>query len=798
MGVRTVRMLAVFSGHAMGTYMAWVVPTVFTLILLGLLFSGLVSRRLDVGPAGDWIMGWWVLLLCYIVIEIPGQRTVSDGFVAFLGPLFPLMMLSGAYRYAGLKVPKKLPAVALALCGVAGASMVVGIPARAEMIGLFVHPVLFVSAAIVVIPTANFHGTILQRLTAPGLLTIGAVQGLDALGGIYNWNEWNSLLLWLVTGLTVATLQVSGAFELVGDRLTKASEERDRNAEALARTNAELRKAHAQMENRVTERTAQLREEVSERHKIEATLRTSEMHYRKVTSLLTDFSYAARVGPDGELTTEWLTGAILRNRTVNQSKNELDDRPSPRTVIHPDDLPELARSLKVALDGGVTDFEARIKRDGEARLWVGGRMIGERVEPSGDLVIYATGRDITADKAAELENTKLRERVRESQRLESLGALARGVAHDFNNLLSVILGNAVLIAEALPPGSKLAERAQRIRKSARYAADIAMQILTYSGNASVSPEPLDIVQLVSEMSELIEAGTRQHIQLELQLDEDLPQIMGDPGQIRQVVLNLITNASEAMGEDGGHVRLHTGTTHVDAAALAELHPTAELIEGDYVYLEVADDGPGMDAETRARVFDPFFSTKLSGRGLGLAVVHGILRAHNAAITVSSTPGAGTQFRVLFPVLAASAVCSKPVPPIEGLRLVPSPPPHVAATILVIDDDESVSELAEAVLERVGFDVLVASGGREGLEILEKNKNRIALVVLDLAMPDMGGEVVLRRIRHVFPDLPVVISSGYAEAIAGARVRATRRVDYVAKPYEPDTLVERVRSMLPAS
>jgi CheY-like chemotaxis protein len=180
------------------------------------------------------------------------------------------------------------------------------------------------------------------------------------------------------------------------------------------------------------------------------------------------------------------------------------------------------------------------------------------------------------------------------------------------------------------------------------------------------------------------------------------------------------------------------------------------------------------------------------------VVQGIVRAHDAAITVTSSPGAGTRFRVLFPVLPADAVCAKPVPAREKLRLVSSPPPHRAATILVIDDDESVGELAEAVLERVGYDVLLASGGREGLEILEKNKKRIALVVLDLAMPDMSGEVVLRRIRRSFPDLPVVISSGYAEAIAGARVRSTRRVDYVAKPYEPDTLVERVRSMLPAS
>lgn len=776
--------------------MAWVVPLIFTLILLGLLFSGLVSRRLEVGPSGDWVMGWWVLLLCCISMEIPGQRVVSDGFIAFLGPLFPMMMLSGAFRYAGRKVPTSLPGIALALCGVAGASAVAGIPVRADVIGLFGQPALCLAAATIVIPSANAHGTILQRLTAPGLLVIGAVQALDAYGGMSRWNEWNSLLLWLVAGLPIATLQVSGAFELVGDRLTKASDERDRNAEALARTIDQLREAHAQMETRVARRTAQLRKEVSERRRAEAALQTSELHYRKVTSLLTDFSYAAKVGPGGELSTEWLTGAILETLPPTGETTERTSQPSLRAVIHPEDLPGLRRSLEIAIDGGVTAFEARLKSNGEAERWVGGRVTGERIEPSAELRIYATGRDITAEKRAEAENTKLRERVRERQRLESLGALARGVAHDFNNLLSVVLGNAVIIAESLPRGSKLIERAERIRKAARYAAEIAMQMLTYTGSASVSPEPLDLARLVSEMSELIEAGTRQRIQLELRLDRELPQIMGDPAQIRQLVLNLITNAAEAMGEAGGRVELHTGVVELDEGALAELRHTTELSEGDYVYLEVVDDGPGMDSETQARIFDPFFSTKRSGRGLGLAVVHGIVRAHRAAISVTSQPSAGTRFRVLFPILAADAVCAAPRPPKEELRVVASPPTQLTATILVIDDDESVSELAEAVLQRVGFDVLVASGGREGLEILEKNAKRIALVVLDLSMPEMSGEEVLRQIRCVFPDLPVVISSGYADAIVGVRVRSTHQVDYVGKPYEPDTLVERIRSMLP--
>ncbi|MFT5441300.1 MAG: signal transduction histidine kinase/CheY-like chemotaxis protein [Myxococcota bacterium] len=775
--------------------MDWVVLTVFTSIVIVLLLSWLAWRQLKVGPSGDWLLGWMVLVVSTGVLWLPLSPITSNRIIASVGPLFSLLMLSGAYRYAERDVPRLLPIAGVVLCAVSGGFSILGQEAIVDQLALLTQPALCISAGMIAMPAARAHGTVIQRLVALGLFVMAGVEGLAALNSLMQFEMWNSMAVWLIAGLPIATLQFAGVFELVGTRLTKTSEERDQNATALAETIEKLRAAHTEMEQRITDRTAQLSEEVKERRKAEETIRARDEQHRRITSLLTDFNFAATVQPDGQLQTEWLTrGALSSLSLQSKTKTPVEWRDW-QTLIHRDDLPKLKKKLEIALAEGVTNFETRIATRSEADHWVSGRMMGERDKETGVLKIHATGRDVTREKQADEENVILRERVSESQRLESLGALARGVAHDFNNLLSVILGNAAIIADALPETSPLISRADRIRKSARYAAEIAMQMLTYSGSASVSPEPLDITRLVFEMSELIEAGTQQHIRVARDLDADLPDITGDPGQIRQVILNLITNASEAMGDNGGCVELRTGMMHIGKAPIAGLRHAAQLPEGEYVYLEVADDGPGLDADTRERVFDPFFSTKLTGRGLGLAVVHGIVRAHNAAITVTSEPGAGTQFRILFPSQPVEAVASQKGTRKAELEVVDSPPLNQSATILVVDDDQLVGELAETVLRRAGFDVLNANGGREGLELFEKHADQIALVLLDLAMPDISGEEVLKKIRILSPQVPALISSGYTDSIARTRIRVTDRIDFLGKPYEPETLIDRVTSSL---
>lgn len=777
--------------------MDWVGASVLSAVIAALLLAFVASRRLEIGPSGDWVLGWSALLFSSAARHLPLPHGLGEGLAAFTSPLFSVMMLSGALRYSGRPIPKTLPPLALTLCGVAAMLALAGQREALALLSLVAHPALCIAAAVIVIPTAARYGTILQRLTAPGLFVVAAVQAADAFHHLSPIATWNPLLVWLVTGLPVGTLQSAGSFELVGDRLTKASLDRDRNAEALARSVEELKSAHTEMEARVVERTSRLRDEIAERRRAEEALRESQTHYHKVTSLLTDFNLAARFDTEGKLHIEWLTGA---DRDESQSTTRLMGMDEWRSLIHPDDFEAARKNFAAALNEQVMDFETRIVIDGSPDRWMKGRMMGERIASTGEIMIYASGRDVTREKLAEEEIATLHERIREGQRLESLGALSRGVAHDFNNLLSVILGNASIIGESLSPESPLHKRVEHIRKSARYAADIAMQMLTYSGSASVSPEPLDLSQVVGEMSELIEAGTKHRIEVELDIDPRLPKIMGDPSQIRQVVLNLITNASEAMSEAGGRVLLRTGTIHVGSNGVPGLRLTSEMTPGDYVYLEVTDNGPGLDAKTQARVFDPFFSTKMSGRGLGLAVVRGIVHAHNAAIALTSVPGSGTRFRVLFPEIdaatlheiASSEVETRTIRGDESLAELGS----LAKTILIIDDDESVSEIAQAVLLRAGYDVLVAIGGSEGIELFEKNHDKIALVILDLAMPDMSGEDVLGHIREMAPDVPALFSSGYASSMAAKRIRFTHRVDFLGKPYEPETLIERVEALLP--
>lgn len=781
--------------------MDWVGASVLAAVVTALLLASLASRKLKVGPSGNWILGWTALIFSATAKHFPLPLGLGEALSAFTAPLFSVLMLSGAFRYSGRPVPRSLPVLALTLCCVAGTSTFFGRPDHTSLIALLFYPALCVSAALLVSPAAVRYGTILQRLTAPCLLIVAAVEAADAYNGLFGIPAWNPLLVWLVAGLPIGTLLSAGSFELVGDRLTKASQDRDRNALALAESVENLRAAHSEMEARVVERTARLRDEVAERRRAEDALLQSQVHYRKVTSLLTDFNLAARIDSEGQLHVEWLTGA---DHHGTQRTRKSIGMPEWRSLIHPDDFASVQRCFAAALKEEVTDFETRIMTNGEDDRWMSGRMMGERVDATGEIMIYASGRDVTREKLAEAENATLHERIREGQRLESLGALSRGVAHDFNNLLSVILGNASIISDSLPEGSPLLKRTDRIRKSARYAADIAMQMLTYSGSASVSPEPLDLSRVVREMSELIEAGTKHRVQLELDVDPDLPRIMGDPSQIRQVVLNLITNASEAMGDAGGRVELRTGRVHVGPNDVPGLRHATELVEGDYVFLEVADNGPGLDAETQAKVFDPFFSTKRSGRGLGLAVVRGIVRAHGAAIALTSTPGDGSRFRVLFPELDNATAEAIGVASARSKLEVPAPAvvdtksSSGATTILVIDDDEFVSELAQTVLARAGYDVLVAIGGNEGVELFEKNADKIALVLLDLAMPDMSGEEVLEHIRKIDPDVPALISSGYASSMAAKQIRVTHRVDFLGKPYEPETLIEFVESMLPRS
>jgi PAS domain S-box-containing protein len=586
-------------------------------------------------------------------------------------------------------------------------------------------------------------------------------------------------------------LEISGrTFQAGGELRTVAT---SRDVTERIELSKRLQQAHDRLEERVKKRTAQLHtavagleEEVAERLRVEHELRASEERWRNVSDLSSDLSFALTREQDGSFTTDWATQAIAR--ISGRSIEEIEERGWP-SIMHPEDLGPVATHMSQIRDGETREYDARIiNPDGDAR-WVRTRITGVRSPVDGKLRVLGAGRDITEARQVEEERRRLEAHMREAQKLESLGVLAGGVAHDFNNLLAVILGNDALAMSEAQPGSRLAKQLERIRSAAKHAEALTGQMLTYSGKASLSLKPLDLSGMVEEMSELLEASISKKCRLETFLRHGRTLVEGDPTQLRQVILNLVTNASEAVGDRSGRIAVCTGLMTADAAYLVDTFGSGGLAEGEYAYLEVSDPGDGIDEENRKRIFEPFFSTKFTGRGLGLASVLGIVRGHHGAIKLVIEPGVGTRFRVLLPPATGTAL-----PASTGARTRRTE--SRGGTVLVVDDDEAVLELAREFLLRGGLDVVTAGGGREAMEILRSDVGgRIDAAVLDLAMPDLDGRETLLEIRRLRPELPVVMASGFREDTNAEGFPNEEIAAFVRKPYEAEELIDAVRTSL---
>ena len=386
-----------------------------------------------------------------------------------------------------------------------------------------------------------------------------------------------------------------------------------------------------------------------------------------------------------------------------------------------------------------------------------------------------------------LERARLESRLREGQRLESLGVLAGGIAHDFNNLLTPILGNAELLIEDGRAKPEHLESLHDIIEAANQAAKLTAQMLAYAGKGVVTMELVDVSAIVSTIARLLQGSITAATELALDLDEDLPAIRADVAQVQQVVMNLVLNAAESMDGRAGRVTLATALRRLERADLVRLQlaPTP----GDYVQLTVADSGRGMDAPTLARIFEPFFSTKFAGRGLGLSAVYGIIRRHGGGLAIASSPGRGTTFDVYLPTSGDYVAATRPAPH-AMLR-------GAAQRVLVVDDDVAVRRLVQSVLVRRGFDVVCAENGARALEQFGRHKGDTCLILLDATMPVMTGEQAIPLLKQLRPDVRIVVMSGYgAEAIA-ERHTDPAVLGYLAKPFTPDTLLEVVDSALHA-
>ena len=396
-------------------------------------------------------------------------------------------------------------------------------------------------------------------------------------------------------------------------------------------------------------------------------------------------------------------------------------------------------------------------------------------------------REIEERRVAEEERRNLESQMQHALRLESMGVLAGGIAHDFNNLLAAIMGYASLAGAELPKGTRARDCIEHVLDAARSAGELTQQMLAYSGRGRFVLERLNVTEMIESVVRLLESMISKKAVLRLHLSSELPPIEADAGQVRQVVMNLITNASDALGEESGIIRVSTGLMWAEDGELPPMEPGRTVPAGLYVYLEVADTGCGMDKETVSKIFDPFFTTKFTGRGLGLAAVLGIVRGHHGSIRVSSDPGAGTTFRVMFPAmedwLAKRPGERRELEDWQG-----------EGTVLVVDDEEPLRVLARMILERTGLTVLTAADGRQAVEMFEQHAGEIHAVLLDLTMPGMDGSEVFRQMTNRRPDVKVVLCSGYNEHDATTKLGGQIPAAFLRKPYVPGELVERMRAV----
>ncbi len=400
-------------------------------------------------------------------------------------------------------------------------------------------------------------------------------------------------------------------------------------------------------------------------------------------------------------------------------------------------------------------------------------------------------RDITEHRRAEAERLQLEQQLQQTQKLESLGVLAGGIAHDFNNILMAVMGHAELALEDLPTHLPARENLQEIEKAAHRAAELCRQMLAYTGKATFSLECVNLADLIREMARFLETSISKKAVCSLHVEPGLPCVQADPSQMRQVFMNLIINASEALGERGGEINIALRTELLERPSAGDSGAAStSLAPGNYVVVEVKDNGCGMDAETRRRIFETIFSTKFTVRGLGLAAVLGIVQAHKGAVSVHSEPGQGALFRVLFPALARAATPSAPSTKEESTLAW-----RGHGSILLVDDEVGVRAAAAAILERMGFSVVQAKDGVEALELYRDKVDSIDLVLLDLTMPRMDGIETLAALRRISPTVRVVIASGYGQQEVAERFGNDGPLAVIQKPYHIGALRALLASVL---
>jgi PAS domain S-box-containing protein len=474
----------------------------------------------------------------------------------------------------------------------------------------------------------------------------------------------------------------------------------------------------------------------------------------------------------------WSKGA---ERLFGYRADEIEGTLAHEIFVPPDrqaGVPEV--ELHVATEQGRAEDERwHLRKDG-SRFWASGVMISLRDD--GKLLGYAkVVRDFT-------ERRQLEEAVRQTQRLESVGVLAAGVAHDFNNILTAILGNVAMVRRRLAAqhlDGELEEMLIAAERAGQRAAHLVKQLLNYAGKGRREIQAVDIAQVTRDALAIVKASTPRKVRLRSDIPRDNPTIEADVGQVQQLILNLVLNGAEAIGEDEGEVFVRLRVREVPENELNEVYAAFSLPSRRYTEIEVTDTGSGMDEQTLQQIFDPFFTTKFMGRGLGLAAALGIVRAHGGGIAVRSSPGKGTTFTVLLPAeqekLEAPMTVSDSIT--ESAR--------GQGLVLVVDDEVAIRSLIQHSLEDLGYTVLSAEHGGQAVELFERSPDDIGLVLLDIVMPVLDGAEAAIAIRKLNPDVPILVMSGIADEDALRRFGEIRISGVVPKPFAPEQLAQSI-------
>ena len=581
-----------------------------------------------------------------------------------------------------------------------------------------------------------------------------------------------ALLLWgglLITGLLAVYVRAMLQRTAIVDRLVKEQ-------------TAELRTTQQLLE-----------EDIRRRIEAERALQTSEQRYRAFVSQSTEalWRYEIREPFSTHLSEDEQVEHLVAQAYLAEG-NDLLARLHGRTraaelvganltELYGARWPQFLEGCHQFIRAGYRLVEAEVQEpgpDGKVRFFLL-NLVGF-CENDRLVRIWGGQREITERKIAEAERVAMERKLLETQKLESLGVLAGGIAHDFNNLLTGIVGNAGLVRLDLPPDSPHAAHVRQIESAALRAAELCQQLLAYAGKGRFLVESLDLNELIEGTLALLRLSIGKQAQLQLALTRPLPIVMADATQIRQIVMNLVINAADAIGARPGLITLRTGFRSVQAGEFAAWAADPGLPGGDYVFLEIGDTGCGMPPETLRRIFEPFFTTKFVGRGLGLAAVLGIVRGHRGALQVTSELGRGSVFTLFLPASGDPLVVESDVRPELAVW-------RRSGTALVVDDEECVRTVTELVLATFGFDTVAVGDGEAALAIFVADPDRFDFVLLDLVMPGLSGKQVLARLREIRPELRVLLVSGYSDNDSASPFASDGFTAFLQKPFTREAL-----------